>query len=85
MKKQNDTTSTTEGTKKQVGNRRLKAKYPALKKKYNLKMRQDYIETDYVNGVYDSDGNMIWDKIIDRKYYDYFIYKLWNRFNSFLN
>ena len=40
-------------------NRRSKAKYPALQKKFNLKMRQDYIETEYVNGVYDKDGRML--------------------------
>ena len=36
--------------------RRSKEKYPALQRKYNLKMRQDYIETEYVNGTYDKDG-----------------------------
>lgn len=40
-------------------NRRNKAKHPALQRKYNLKMRQDYIETEYINGVFDKDGNQV--------------------------
>ena len=40
-------------------NRRSKAKYPALQKKFNLKMRQDYIEACYVNGTFDKDGAMV--------------------------
>lgn len=38
---------------------RAKTKYPALDKKLNLKLRQDYIETEYVDGVFDEDGNQV--------------------------
>ena len=32
-------------------------KYPNLSREVNLKSRQDYIETDYINGIYDNNGN----------------------------
>lgn len=38
---------------------RKKAKYPAIKKQYNLKMRQDYMDIDYVGGVYNEDGELV--------------------------
>lgn len=40
-------------------NKRSRSKYPALEKNLNLKSRSDYIEPDYINGVYDSEGNML--------------------------
>ena len=39
--------------------RRRKEKYPALKKEFNLKRRSEFIETDYINGIYDSEGNEV--------------------------
>lgn len=56
---QKDSTSDIETRSPKKVNRRSKEKYPALKKRYNLKMRQDYIEPDYVNGVIDKDGNQV--------------------------
>ena len=44
---------------KKKKNRRSNTKYPALKKQYNLKLRSDYIETDYVNGVVDANGVVV--------------------------
>lgn len=45
-------------TKKKT--RRSQAKYPALERKFNLKMRQDYIEPDYLmNPVKNSKGEVI--------------------------
>lgn len=39
--------------------KRKKSKYPALSKGLNLKSRKDYIECDYINGIYDEYGNEI--------------------------
>lgn len=39
--------------------RRSDAKYPALNPKLNLKGRRDYIEAEYVNGVYDENGKKV--------------------------
>ena len=57
--KQENTTKGTEKESPKKENRRSRAKYPALEKRYNLKMRQDYIEPDYVNGAYNSKGEMV--------------------------
>lgn len=54
MKKQKNTT--TSGKKE---SKREKSKYPALNKGVNLNSRKDYIEPDYVDGVFDEDGNQI--------------------------
>ena len=56
--KQKDSTKGTESESKKE-TRRSRAKNPALQKKFNLKVRQDYIETDYINGVYDKHGNQV--------------------------
>ena len=40
-------------------NRRSKSKYPALNKGMNLSSRKDYIEPEYVDGVYDKEGKQI--------------------------
>ncbi len=40
-------------------NKRSRTKYPALDKGVNLSSRKDYIEPDYINGVYDKDGNQV--------------------------
>lgn len=55
MKKQKNTTK----NGKKEKSRRSKAKYPALNKGMNLSSRKDYIEPDYVNGVYDSEGRQV--------------------------
>lgn len=39
--------------------KRRKAKNPSLKKELNLKSRIDYIETEYIDGVYDEKGNQL--------------------------
>lgn len=38
-------------TKSTKNNRRQNIRHPNLKKRYNLKVRQDYIDTHYINGV----------------------------------
>lgn len=40
-------------------NRRSKAKFPALRKELNVKTRADYIEPDYIDGVYNKDGKCV--------------------------
>lgn len=40
-------------------NRRNAKQFPALEKNYNLPSRADFIEPDYVNGVYDDEGNCL--------------------------
>lgn len=37
--------------------RRERTKNPALQENLNLRLRKDYIETDYINGIYDDEGN----------------------------
>ncbi len=56
---QKNLTEGTETKSKRKGNRRSREKYPALQKKFNLKMRQDYIEPDYVNGTFNAKGEMV--------------------------
>ena len=40
-------------------NRRKRQKHPALNKQYNLKLRGDYIEPEYVNGVTNVKGELV--------------------------
>ena len=44
---------------KKKTNRRSRTQHPALQKKFNLKMRQDYIEPDYVNGTFNAKGEQV--------------------------
>lgn len=46
-------------TKKKYKNRRESQKFPALTKATNLNIRADYIEAEYINGVYDEKGNQL--------------------------
>lgn len=48
-------------TKKTKGkkNRRERSKYPALDKRLNLSVRNDYIETDHINGVYNENDEQV--------------------------
>ena len=39
--------------------KRNKTKYPNLNNHYNLKSRWEYIETEYINGVFDKQGNRL--------------------------
>ena len=57
--KQNNSTNECETKSKRKKSRRSREKYPALQKKFNLKMRQDYIELDYVNGAYNKAGEQV--------------------------
>lgn len=56
MKKQKNTT---QSGKKGKSTKRQKEKYPALNKGLNLSSRKDYIEPDYVDGVFDQQGNQV--------------------------
>lgn len=60
--------------RKQKKNRRKSSKYPALDGNLNLPIRRDYIETDYVNGVYDQNGKQLIRPLTDneRKFYNKF-------------
>lgn len=40
-------------------NKRSRAKYPALDKALNTKARRDYIEPEYINGVFDGEGRQV--------------------------
>ena len=51
-------------TKKKVS-KRSKAKCPALDKQMNTKGRRYYIETDYINGVVNEDGETVIRKMTD--------------------
>jgi hypothetical protein len=53
MKKQKNTTKPIKERK----TKRERSKYPALNKSLNISSRKDYIETDYVRGIYDSNSN----------------------------
>jgi len=46
----------TKGRKK---TKRNQTKYPNLKKELTLKSRQDFLETEYVDGVYDKEGKQV--------------------------
>lgn len=48
-------------------NRRHRCKYPALERSLNIKTRRYYIETEYVNGVYDDDGREIFRPLTDEE------------------
>lgn len=47
----------TKNTKKE--NKRSKTKFPALNKGVNLSSRKDYIEPEYIDGVFDKDGKQV--------------------------
>lgn len=47
--------------------RRSKIKHPNLDRKYNIKARRDYIETDYIDGIYDSNGNEVMRPLTDEE------------------
>lgn len=40
-------------------NRRNTTKYPNLKKEFTIKRRREFLETEYVNGVTNKDGEMV--------------------------
>ena len=46
-------------TKERKKTGREKVKNPALKRQYNLKVRRDYIEPDYIDGVYNDNGELL--------------------------
>lgn len=58
MKKQKSTTQSTKKEKKGKS-RRSKTRFPALNKGVNLSSRKDYIEPEYVDGVYDQKGHQV--------------------------
>jgi hypothetical protein len=51
--------ATKDTKRKSKRNRRNQSKYPALEKKFTLKGRQEFIDTEYINGVFDKDGNQV--------------------------
>jgi hypothetical protein len=66
-------------------NKRRKVKYPALDPRFNLKGRKCYIEADYINGVYNQNGNMVMRPLTDdekewlNKYYEETVVTSFNR------
>ena len=56
MEKQKNMTQNGKKTDKKPS-RRARTKYPALNKGLNTLSRKDYIEPDYLDGVFDKDGN----------------------------
>jgi hypothetical protein len=62
---------------KKPNNRREKEKYPALKKRFNTKIRQDFIESEeYINGVKDAKGELVIRPLNDKEK------EFLNRFNA---
>ena len=45
--------------KKPKATKRNQSQYPALDRRLNLPSRRDFIETDYIDGLYDQDGNTV--------------------------
>ena len=60
--------------KEKKESRRSQTPYPALQPKFNLKSRQDYMDTEYVNGVYDKEGNQLI-RPLDEKEKERFIWR----------
>ena len=68
VKKQKSSTQATQTVKdkseenkktKRKKSRRSRDKLASLKSKYTLKSRQEFLDTEYINGVYDQDGNQV--------------------------
>lgn len=55
----------TKSTKKE--SKRSKTKFPALNKGVNLSSRKDYIEPDYINGVFGKDGKQVIRPLTDKE------------------
>jgi len=45
--------------KKKKTDLRSQQKYPCLEKRFNLKLRDEFIDNDYIDGVFDDKGNMV--------------------------
>ena len=48
-----------EKRKRKKRNRRNSSQYPALEKKFTLKSRLEFLDVDYINGVFDKNGNKV--------------------------
>jgi len=58
----------TKNTKtKKRRSKRSRIKNPNLSRKYNIKARRDYIETDYIDGIYSEDGKEIMRPLTDEE------------------